>query len=144
MNRVPPRPSRRRPFEHEWLLEPFERHTSFATKRMFGGLGVYLYDRLMLVLVEPTKSGRWQWHGVLVCTDHAQHASIRAEHLPLAPHEILGKWLFLDSRHEDFEPTMTAIVAAMARNDPRFGVAARKPRTAPTNQERPVRTGRAR
>ena len=53
------RPSRRRPFEHEWLLEPFERHTSFATRRMFGGLGVYLYDRLMLVLVEPTQSGRW-------------------------------------------------------------------------------------
>ncbi|MFO1400606.1 MAG: hypothetical protein U1F30_05245 [Steroidobacteraceae bacterium] len=95
----------------------------------------------MLVLVEPTQSGRWQWHGVLVCTDHAQHASIRAEHPPLAPHEILGKWLFLDSRHEDFEPTMTAIVAAMARNDPRFGVVARARKPAPA---RPAgRGGRA-
>ena len=139
MSRASPHPSRRRPFEHEWLLEPFERHTSFSTRRMFGGLAVYLYDRLMLVLVEPTKSGRWQWHGVLVCTDHAQHAAIRAGHPQLAPHEILGKWLFLDSHHEDFEPVMTSIVAAMARNDSRFGVVARPPRGAPARPVRPVR-----
>lgn len=142
MPRTPPWKPARRPFEHEWLLEPFERHTSFATRRMFGGLGVYLYDRLMLVLVEPTKSGRWQWHGVLVCTDHPQHAAIRAEFPPLAPHEILGKWLFIDSHHEDFESTMSAIVAAMARNDPRFGVAARAPRVAPEPPVRPVRRRR--
>ena len=52
-------------FEHEWILEPFAEHRTFFTKRMFGGLAVYLYERQMLVLVEPTKSGRWKWHGVL-------------------------------------------------------------------------------
>ena len=95
---------------------------------MFGGLAAYLFDRLMLVLVEPTRSGRWQWHGVLICTDHAHHATIVAEHPQLAPHAVLRKWLYLDSRHEEFESTMTSIVAAMARNDPRYGVAARSRR----------------
>src|SRR5665213_1349141 len=35
---------------------------------MFGGLAVYLFERQMLLLVEPTKSGRWDWHGVSICT----------------------------------------------------------------------------
>ena len=64
------------------------RHPTFFTKRMFGGLAAYLFERQMLLLVEPTKSGRWNWHGVLVCTDYAHHASIQAEFPALMPHEF--------------------------------------------------------
>jgi hypothetical protein len=32
-----------------------------------------------MILVEPTKTGRWKWHGVLVCTGHEHHASIVKE-----------------------------------------------------------------
>jgi hypothetical protein len=52
-------------FEHEWILDAFAGHRTFFTKRMFGGLAAYLFDRQMLLLVEPTQSGRWKWHGVL-------------------------------------------------------------------------------
>jgi hypothetical protein len=109
-------------FEHEWILEPFDRHRSFFTKRMFGGLAVYVFGRQMLVLVEPTKTGRWKWHGVLVCTDHEHHASIRAEFPALTPHSALRKWLFIDSSHDDFESTMEAVARRVARNDVRFGI----------------------
>jgi len=109
-------------FEHEWILDAFVEHRTFFTKRMFGGLAAYLFERLMLVLVEPTKSGRWKWHGVLVCTDHAHHASIQAEFPALRPHEILRKWLFIASAHDDFESTMEAVAKRMARDDPRFGI----------------------
>ena len=109
-------------FDHEWILEPFAGHRSFFTKRMFGGLAAYLFERQMLVLVEPTKTGRWKWHGVLVCTDYEHHASIRAELPALMPHAILGKWLYIDSIHEDFESTMQAVAKQVARNDPRFGI----------------------
>ena len=51
-------------FEHEWILEAFVEHRSFFTRGMFGGLAAYLFERQMLLLVEPTKSGRWKWHGV--------------------------------------------------------------------------------
>ena len=64
-------------FEHEWILEAFAEHRTFFTKRMFGGLAMYLFERQMLLLVEPTKSGRWNWHGVLICTDHQHHANQR-------------------------------------------------------------------
>jgi hypothetical protein len=109
-------------FEHEWICEPFAEHRTFFTKRMFGGLAVYLFERQMLVLVEPTKTGRWKWHGVLICTDHAHHASIRAQFPALKPHQVLRKWLFVASAHDDFESTMEAVARRIARNDPRFGI----------------------
>jgi hypothetical protein len=110
-------------FDNEWILEAFGGHSSFFTKRMFGGLAAYLHERQMLVLVEPTKTGRWKWHGVLVCTDHAHQASIRANYPALKPHGVLRKWLYIDSTHQDFESTMVNVAKRMARNDPRFGVA---------------------
>jgi hypothetical protein len=112
-------------FEHEWILDAFAEHPTFFTKRMFGGLAAYLFERQMLLLVEPTKSGRWNWHGVLLCTDYRHHASIQAEFPALMPHDALRKWLFIDSSHADFESTMEAAAKRVAGNDPRFGIVPR-------------------
>ena len=109
-------------FDNEWIVQVFEDHPSCFTRRMFGGLAVYLFGRLMMVLVEPTKTGRWQWHGVLICTDHVHHPAIIRDFPQLAPHDILKKWLYIDSRHDDFEPVMERMEKAIARNDARFGV----------------------
>jgi len=111
-----------RAFQNEWIFQAFENHPSFFTKRMFGGLAAYVFGRQMLLLVEPTKTGRWKWHGVLVCTGHAHQPSILEEFPHLAPHDILKKWLYIDSRHEDFEATMERVAKAIARDDPRFGI----------------------
>jgi hypothetical protein len=127
-------------FDNEWILEPFAAQRSFFTKRMFGGLAAYLHERLMLVLVEPTKTGRWKWHGVLVGTDHEHHASIAASFPALGPHDFLRKWLYIDSTHTDFESTMEAVVRCMARNDRRFGVAPRA--RAARRTKTPARTRR--
>jgi hypothetical protein len=62
---------------------------------------------------------------VLICTDHADQPSIRSEFPALTPHAVLRKWLFVDSSHDDFEPTMEAVAKRMARNDPRFGITPR-------------------
>ena len=109
-------------FDNEWILQGFEDHPSFFTKRMFGGLAVYLFGRQMMLLVEPTKNGRWKWHGVLICTEHAHQPAIIEEFGQLAPHDTLKKWLYIDSRHEDFEPTMERVAEAIARDDQRFGI----------------------
>jgi len=115
-------------FDNEWILEPFAGRPTFFTKRMFGGLAAYLYERQMLVLVEPTKTGRWKWHGVLLCTDREQHASIRADFPSLMPHGVLRKWLYIDSTHADFESTMESVARRMLRNDGRFGIVPRSAR----------------
>lgn len=109
-------------FDNEWICRAFENHTSFFTKRMFGGLAVYLFGRQMMVLVEPTKTGRWQWHGVLICTGLEHHATIIDEFPHLAPHDVLKKWLYIDSGHEDFESTLERVAEAVARDDSRFGI----------------------
>ena len=121
-------------FDNEWILEAFAGRSTFFTKRMFGGLAAYVHERLMLVLVEPTKTGRWKWHGVLIATDHDHHASIRADFPVLAPHGLLRKWLYIDSTDRHFEATMGAVAQRMAGNDRRFGVVPRprrlhRPRT---------------
>ena len=109
-------------FDNEWIFQVFEEHPSFFTKRMFGGLAVYLFGRQMMILVEPTKTGRWKWHGVLICTEHAHHAAIIEEFPQLAPHNVLKKWLYIDSRDQDFEQTMERVAKAIARDDARFGI----------------------
>jgi len=111
-----------RTFDNEWVFEVFERHPSFFTKRMFGGLAVYLFERMMMILVEPTKTGRWQWHGVLLCTELAHHAAIVEEFPQFEPHEFLRKWLFIDTRHQEFESVMERVAQAVAKNDLRFGI----------------------
>lgn len=47
-------------FDNEWIFQVFEDHPSFFTRAMFGGLAVYLFGRQMMVLVEPTRTGRWR------------------------------------------------------------------------------------
>jgi len=109
-------------FDNEWIFQIFEDHPSFFTKRMFGGLAAYLFGRQMMILVEPTKTGRWKWHGVLLCTEYAHQRSIVAEFPELAPHDILKKWLYIDSRQDRFEQTMERVATAIARDDLRFGI----------------------
>jgi hypothetical protein len=109
-------------FDNEWIFESLEHHPSFFTRRMFGGLAAYMFERLMMVLVEPTKTGRWHWHGVLIGTDRERQPAITREFPALGPHGVLKKWLYIDSKHEEFERTMERVAMAVARNDPRFGV----------------------
>jgi hypothetical protein len=115
-----------RTFDNEWILEDFQAHPTFFTKRMFGGLAIYLFGRQMMVLVEPTMTGRWTWHGVLICTEHAHQSAIVGEFPQLAPHDILKKWLYIDSRHEDFEATIERVAGTIACDDPRFGIQPRQ------------------
>ena|SRR5688500_10655716 len=115
-----------RSFDNEWILHAFDDHPSFFTKRMFGGLAVYLFGRLMMVLVEPTKTGRWKWHGVLICTDRVHHPAIIESFPQLAPHDVLKKWLYIDSRHAEFEPTMERVARCVGRNDRTFGIEPRR------------------
>jgi len=116
-------------FDNQWIFEILEDHPSFFTKRMFSGLAAYLFGRMMMVLIEPSKTGRWKWHGVLICTDYVQQPAIIEEFPALTPHAILKKWLYIDSRHEEFEPTMQRVATAIGRNDERFGIQPSLPKT---------------
>ena len=59
---------------------------------------------------------------------YVHQSSIQAEFPALMPHEVLRKWLFIDSTHEDFESTMERVARYVASNDRRFGIVPKSPK----------------
>lgn len=103
---------------YAWIWEVLEREPSFTLRAMFGARAVYLDGKLALAFcarMEP-------WRGVLVCTERAEQASLRAAFPSLIPHPILTKWLYLAEEVDDFERVAAQLVGLVRRRDPRIGI----------------------
>lgn len=107
---------------HAWLWEILEDDASFVLASMFGTKVVYLDGRMVLCFAARDEP----WRGVLVATERAHHASLRAEFPPLAPHPILPKWLYLPESDDAFERVAERLVALAAGRDPRIGILPRR------------------
>jgi len=116
----------------QWLWEPLETDVTFVLRSMFGAKAVYLDGKLMLCFCH----GEEPWHGLLVCTDRTQHASLFADLPMLTAHAVLPKWLYLSAGAGDFDRTAARIIELARRRDPRLGVVP-KPRRKRKNKERP-------
>lgn len=102
----------------QWLTEPLIPDPSFVLKSWFGGRTIMLDGCHQLFL---TTQGE-PWQGVLVCTFHAHHASLRADFPALAPHPVLGKWLYLPETADTFEADARRLVRLAKARDPRLGI----------------------
>ncbi len=102
----------------QWLAEPLLDEPTFILKSWFGGRTIMLHGRHHLFL---TAQGE-PWQGVLVCTYHEHHASLRAEFPSLRQHPILGKWLYLPEAGDTFERDAKRLVQLVRANDPRLGI----------------------
>jgi hypothetical protein len=117
-------------FTLTWALEPFDEHVSFYTKRMFGGLAVYVHGRMVMVLTESAGDRDYRgkrydmdlWDGILLPTERDAHPSLMNEFSSLLTHPVLSKWLYLPQTADDFEDTAIEIAQGIARNDQRFGI----------------------
>lgn len=117
-------------FLNTWIFEPFANDASFTTKRMFGGLSVYVHGKMMMVLAESPGDRLWRgktydfdiWNGVMFPTEHEFHTSLIKEFKGLVKHPVLGKWLYLEEKHKNFENLVMKLAEAVARNDERFGI----------------------
>ena len=116
----------------QWLWEPLETDVTFVLRSMFGAKAAYLDGKLMLCFCH----GEEPWHGILVCTDRTQHASLLADLPVLTPHAVLPKWLYLSAGAGDFDRTAARLIELARRRDPRLGVVP-KPRRKRTKKERP-------
>ena len=106
-----------------WLFEPLEDDAGFVRKKLFSFDAAYLDGQLYVAVAD----GEEPWNGLLVCTSREHHASVTADFPQLAPHTVLGKWLYLAQTHSDFESVATDIVRLAQRRDPRLGVESRRP-----------------
>lgn len=103
----------------QWLAEPLVGDPSFVLKSWFGGRTLMLDGMHRLFL---TTQGE-PWQGVLVCTFHEHHESLRAEIPALIQHPVLGKWLYLPENAETFERDARRLVQLAKSRDPRIGIA---------------------
>ncbi|HZZ18782.1 MAG TPA: hypothetical protein VFE25_05410 [Opitutaceae bacterium] len=103
---------------HAWIWEALEDDATFVLGSMFGTRIAYLDGLLMLCFATKEEP----WHGILVCTERGQHASLMAQFAPLAPHPVLGKWLYLSESADAFEKVAVRLAAAAKARDPRIGV----------------------
>lgn len=102
---------------------------------MFGAKAVYLDGRNTLCFC----AGEEPWRGLLVPTDRAHHASLRADFPDLQPHPVLGKWLYLPEAADAFERVAAELVRLARARDPRLGVQPQKPK----RRARPARLSSA-
>ncbi|WP_433695667.1 hypothetical protein [Paraburkholderia phenoliruptrix] len=101
-----------------WVFDPLNDDAGFMRKRMFGFEAAYM-DGLLCLSVG---NGEEPWNGLLVCTSRERHADLVREFPELAPHPVLGKWLYLSQRNEDFEAIAGTLVKLVSRRDSRIGV----------------------
>jgi len=103
---------------YAWLWEPLQEEDSFLLRPMFGAKMAYLDGKAMLCFMAKEDP----WRGLLVCTERRHHAVLSAAFPGLAPHSVLGKWLYLPEANEDFETIAEKIVQAVLYRDSRIGV----------------------
>ncbi|CAH2900092.1 MAG: FIG00462619: hypothetical protein [uncultured Paraburkholderia sp.] len=101
-----------------WVFDPLNDDAGFMRKRLFGFEAAYM-DGLLCLSVG---NGEEPWNGLLVCTSRERHADLIREFPELAPHPVLGKWLYLSQRNEDFEAIADRLVKLVSRRDSRIGV----------------------
>lgn len=121
----------------EWVLEPLESHPAYFRRKIFGCEAAYVGGKLRLVVA----AGGEPWNGLMVATRREAHPALRAEWKALAPHPVLGKWLYLSQDDPRFETVALAIARAVRQGDPRIGVEPRprKRREAKAESPKPRR-----
>jgi hypothetical protein len=101
-----------------WIFEVFENDPGFIQTKLFSFQAAYLDGRLYLAVAD----GKEPWNGLLVCASHDRQAAILEEFGQLAPHRVLGKWLYLSQSHPEFETVARELANLAAKRDSRFGV----------------------
>lgn len=106
-----------------WVFDPLLDAPSFVHKKMFGCEAAYYKGKLVLVLADGVEP----WNGIMVCTAREWQSELRKKFPLLKPHKILGKWLYLSQKHENFEEVAAALVQEVRMDNPLIGVES-KPR----------------
>ncbi len=104
---------------YHWIADPLVEDVSLIERPMFGCDAFYLHGRLKLVLC-PGKEEPWK--GILIATSREFHDSLIADIPELSSHSVLGKWLYLPEKCDDFEEISEKIVGLILKDDIRIGV----------------------
>lgn len=111
------------------FFESIMNRDSFACKKMFGSIAIYLNDKMVSCLCEGdedswrgVKYGYKIWNGILVPTEHKHHKSLIKKIKGTENHPVLKKWLYLPMDSEYYEDSIHKLVNLIEKNDERVGV----------------------
>ena len=104
---------------YEWIVEELRSHQTYLEKNMFSCRACYCHGKLLLVLASGKEK---EWNGLLIPTSREFHQAILDDYPSLSPHPVLGKWLYLSAKDENFEELATEIAELAYKNDDRLGV----------------------
>lgn len=113
-------PKKRVPFD--FVLDELS-EMSPETRPMFGCIGVYVGDKIVLILRDrPTAPHD---NGVWLATTEDHHEALRAEFPSLRSITVLGEgvtgWQILPADADDFEDSVLRACDLVRRGDPRIG-----------------------
>jgi hypothetical protein len=113
---------REKPVPHAFVLDALERAAP-TTRPMFGCLGVYVEDKIVLILRD--KGAADDDDGVWIATTEEHHESLRAELPGMRSITVFGSgvtgWQVLPAGAVDFEEAALRACALILAGDPRIG-----------------------
>ncbi|MGZ3702305.1 MAG: hypothetical protein ACXWSD_10980 [Bdellovibrionota bacterium] len=112
----------KKPIPYDFVLEALAKAQPY-TKPMFGCLGVYVGDRIVLILRDKDNSPRDQ--GVWLATTGEHHESLQRDFPSMRPIELFGPgptgWQVLPAKSADFEEAVLKACRLVLKGDPRIG-----------------------
>lgn len=98
-------------------------------KKMFGGVGYYIDERLMLILIEASKTREHKgraypfeiWNGCLFPIEKMKQNTVFAKFTFLENHPAKKNCLYLPAETEEFEEKIRLVMREINKRNPLFG-----------------------
>lgn len=112
----------KRTIPHDFVFEELDGLNTY-TKQMFGTLGIYVDDKIVLALRERENSPAD--NGVWIATSHEHHASLKKIFPSMRSIQLFGEgetgWQVLPADADDFEESVLKACALIHKKDIRIG-----------------------
>lgn len=111
-----------------WIAESLS--TEAVARKMHGGVGYYIRDKLVLILVEASLTYEHKgisypfqiWNGCIVPVEKIKQTAVWLKLQFLENHPAHKNWLYLPMDSEDFEDQMKLILREIKKGNPLFGL----------------------
>jgi hypothetical protein len=98
-------------------------------KNMHGGVGYYLDEKLVLILIETSRSTEYEgvsypfeiWNGCFFLIEKIKQSTVFLKFQFLENHPATDKWLYLPAETEEFEELIAKVIRELKKRNPLFG-----------------------
>lgn len=112
------------------FFEELESKDSFYFKKLFGGLSIYVFGRMVAFLSEHPGDSEWRgkkfkneiWNGCLIPSHRDFHNDLLKLLKGTSIHPVITKWLYLPQSSANFEDSMFKLVELIKMRNELVGI----------------------